>query len=88
MLAGADQGVPFLFVAFLWASKEKRPRVQGRSHPQLAVEIARLARDTITKKAAEAAFAKQKIEIRLISESAPDISAAIPLWTPDDSHRE
>jgi hypothetical protein len=36
--AGADQGVPFLFVAFLWASKEKRPRVQGRSRPQLAFQ--------------------------------------------------
>jgi hypothetical protein len=40
------------------------------------------------KKAAGAAFVKQKIEIRPISESAPDISAAIPLWTPDDSYRE
>ena len=45
--AGADQGVPFLFVAFLWASKEKRPRVQGRSHPPLAFEIARKVRDNI-----------------------------------------
>ena len=32
----ARSGVPFHLVAFLWASKEKRPRVQGRSHPQLA----------------------------------------------------
>ncbi|HSD97958.1 MAG TPA: hypothetical protein VLB06_12550, partial [Sulfuricaulis sp.] len=46
-IAGADQGVPFLFVAFLWASKEKRPRVQGRSHPPFACQIARKARDTI-----------------------------------------
>jgi hypothetical protein len=39
------------------------------------------------KKAAEAAFAILKIEITPISESAPDISAAIPLWTPDGSYR-
>jgi hypothetical protein len=44
--AGADQGVCFLLVPFLCTSKEKEPRVQGRSHPPLAVEIARKARDT------------------------------------------
>jgi hypothetical protein len=39
--------VPFLFVAFLGQTNKKRPRVQGRGHPQLAVEIACKARDTI-----------------------------------------
>ena len=36
----------FSFVAFFWPNKRKPPRVQGRSHPQIAFEIARKARDT------------------------------------------
>jgi len=36
--AVGGSGVSFLLVTFLWTSKEKSPRVQGRSHPQLAVE--------------------------------------------------
>jgi hypothetical protein len=44
-----DQGAiwgGFLLVPFLCPYKEKEPRVQGRSHPQVAVEFARKARDT------------------------------------------
>jgi hypothetical protein len=40
-------GVSFLLVTLLWTSKEESPRVQGRSHPLFAFEIARKARDTI-----------------------------------------
>src|SRR3989344_3606107 len=36
----------FLLVTFLWPDKEKSPRAQGRSHPQLDFEIARKARET------------------------------------------
>jgi hypothetical protein len=39
--AVGGSGVSFLLVTFLWTSKEKSPRVQGRSHPPLAFQIVR-----------------------------------------------
>ena len=47
MLARRSDRVSFSLVPFSWTSKRKEPRVQGRSHPQLAFEIARKARDNI-----------------------------------------
>src|SRR3989344_3184514 len=44
---GRGTTAAFSFVAFFWPNKRKPPRVQGRSHPQLAVEIARKARETL-----------------------------------------
>ena len=43
----AALGVSFLLVTFLWPSKEKSPRVQGRSHPQIAVQRPRSGLDQI-----------------------------------------
>jgi hypothetical protein len=73
-------------IVFARAKKETRLRC---GEPPLGFSPSPKAiRNTYqNKKAAEAALAKQKIEIRPFAESAPDISAAIPLWTPDDSYR-
>ena len=45
----ARSGASFSLVAFFWPNKRKPPRVQGRSHPQLAFEFARQARETLIK---------------------------------------
>ncbi len=62
--AGVRSGVSFLLVTFLWTSKEESPRVQGRSHPQLAFEIARKARETF--KTWISAFAEMTAKIRAV----------------------
>jgi hypothetical protein len=47
MLARRSDRVSFSLVTFSWTSKRKSPRVQGRSHPQLAVECGQSPLDII-----------------------------------------